>query len=572
MPNSTIRTLVVALAALLCAPAVSAAKDFAAPALSGDRAEKGLMVEEPPRYGVFYDDREPTFYTGFAPRTDDPTRIHIHLGRGNQLRVTAVLSDEVLREYARDLAERRRVYRKLIADGHVVLSQNRSFEDFEHRLDEAGVEKLTQEEATLEPAAVRERNLALLEQLNPGRVFRIAMPLRALAAQWIRELTDADRTRTDAARKLVLLNALLPTRLWLAEMPDGVTPALDDLVRRAPRDAADTAALDAFTPAYAALLTRVSDGRYPVRDGVVAFAEFTAIYPVGSVAQYTTWRGRQIPLYPTPGRRAITNHQRSLTADHIPVDESYSYSPWLPYMHVTPTMHNSIHTPWWWMRADEAKFLPAAWRNVNRGSRDGTAFERLWLLSRGPMSHGCTHLNTGHISELRQMLPAESDRLYEVDVFLARSEHYDVFDIDGDLTPEVIGVKYFIAYSLIAGKPDRLRVKNERRAFYDWLYGGDLHFEGERGYFTDIRDARFVERTAKEGRSYDRLWLREADYQPETVQFYRRVDIPFVRALRQVGVDQPANQLFARRREAKASVMRATVDDVSRSARRARRQ
>lgn len=572
MPNSTIRTLVVALIAMLVAPAVASAKDFAAPALSGDRAEKGLMVQDPPRYGVFYDDREPTFYTGFAPRTEDPTRIHIHLGRGNQLRVTTVLSDEVLREYARDLAERRRVYRKLIADGRIVLTQNRSFEDFEHRLDEVGVEKLVQEEASLAPSVVRERNLALLEQLNPGRVFRIAIPLRTLTAQWVREITDADRTRTDAARRLVLLNALLPTRLWLAEMPDGVTSALDDLVRRAPHDAADTAALDAFGPAYAALLTRVSDGRYPVRDGAVTFDELTAIYPVGSVAQYTTWRGRQIPLYPTPGRRAITNHQRSLTADHIPTDASYSYSPWLPYMHVTPTMHNSIHTPWWWMRADDAKFLPAAWRTVNRGSRDGTPFERLWLLSRGPMSHGCTHLNTGHISELRQMLPAESDRLYEVDVFLARSENYDVFDIDGDLTPEVIGVKYFIAYSLINGKPDRLRVKNERHAFYDWLYGGDLHFDGERGYFTDIRDARFVERTAKEGRSYDRAWLREADYQPETVQFYRLIDIPFARALRQVGVDQPADQLFLGRQEAKASVMRATVAGEPRSPRRARRQ
>lgn len=573
MPTATIRTLVVVMAALLAAPALAPAKDFAAPALSGDRAEKGLMVEEPPRYGVFYDDREPTFYTGFAPRTEDPARLHIHLGRGNQLRATAVLSDEVLRAYARDLAERRRVYRKLVDDGRVVLSQNRSFEDFEHRLDEVRLDAVVKDEATLAPAAVRERNLALLEQLNPGRVFRIAMPLRALAAHWVRELTDADRTRTDPARKLVLLNALLPTRLWLAEMPDGAAAALDDLVRRAPRDASDTAALDAFTPAYAALLTRISDGRYPVRDGVVAFAEFTAIYPVGSVAQYTTWRGRQIPLYPTPGRRAITNHQRSLTADHIPVDESYSYSPWLPYMHVTPTMHNSIHTPWWWMRADDAKFLPAAWRDVKRGSRDGTAFERLWLLSRGPMSHGCTHLNTGHISELRQMLPAESDRLYEVDVFLTRSEHYDVFDIDGDLTPEVMGVKYFIAYSLVAGKPDRLRVRNERHAFYDWLYGGDLRFEGERGYFTDVRDARFIERTAKEGRSYDRLWLREADYQPETVQFYRRVDIPFVRALRQVGVDQPADELLTGRQEAKASVMRATVEsDAPRSRRRARRQ
>lgn len=41
-------------------------------------------------YGVYYDRREPSFYTGFAPRTPDPRRLHLHVGRGNQLRVTAV--------------------------------------------------------------------------------------------------------------------------------------------------------------------------------------------------------------------------------------------------------------------------------------------------------------------------------------------------------------------------------------------------------------------------------------------------------------------------------------------------
>src|SRR5438067_747219 len=95
-------------------PTPATAPDFAAPALAGDRAQPGLMVDEPPRYGVFYDEREPSFYTGFAPRTDDPARLHIHLGRGNQLRVTMVLSDDVIRDYARDLAERRRTYRRLI--------------------------------------------------------------------------------------------------------------------------------------------------------------------------------------------------------------------------------------------------------------------------------------------------------------------------------------------------------------------------------------------------------------------------------------------------------------------------
>jgi hypothetical protein len=565
--------MLVATWALLAWSGLASARDFAAPALPGDRAAPGLMVEDPPRYGVFYDEPEPSFYTGFAPRTQDPARLHIHLGRGNQLRVTEVLSDDVLREYARDLDQRHRTYQRLIDSGRLELTQTRNYEDFEHTLDEAGLGRLVAEEATLTPDALRARNLALLERLNPGRVFRIAIPVRALVAKWVGELQPADRVHVDGPRRLELLNALLPTRLWLAELPAGAASALDDLVRRAPARTDDPAALDALAPAYTALLTHISGDHYPVKNGVVTFDEFTAIYPVGTVAAYTTWHGRQIPDYPTPGRRAITNHQRTLVADHIPTDDSYSYSPWLPYMHVTPTMHNAIHTPWWKMRPSDAAFLPAAWRSVTRGSRDGQPFQKLWLLSRGPMSHGCTHLNTGHIAELRQILPADSDQLYDVDIFLARSENYDVFDIDGDLTPEVMGVRYFIAYSLINGKPDRLRVKNERRAYYDWLYAGDLTFDGDQGVFHDVHDAAFVGRDAKEGRGYSRLLLREADYQPETVQFYHMVDIPFARALRKVGVHYPATELLEPRDAASAKALRATADaDTPRLHRHARDQ
>ncbi|MCC6850159.1 MAG: hypothetical protein IT294_16810 [Deltaproteobacteria bacterium] len=562
----TTTNLLAALALLSAAIGATpaAAKDFAAPALAGDRAEPGLVVEEPPRYGVFYDAPEPSFYTGFAPRTQDPGNLHVHLGRGNQLRVTEVLSDAVVREYARDLAERRRAYRALVDEGRLQLTQNTAFDDFERRLDAVGLERLVREEAALAPDALRARNLDLIETLNPGRVFRIAIPVRKLAATWVRELdriAGGERVRLEASRKLDVLNALLPTRLWLAEMPAGVTPALDELVRRAPASADDPAALDALAPAYEALLARASGGRYPARDGVVTFAEFTAIYPVGTVAAYATWRGRPIPLYPTPGRRALTNHQRSLVADHIPIDDSYSWSPWLPYMHVTPTMHNAIHTPWWKMGPSDATFLPASWRKVTDGSRDGTPFTKLWLLSRGPMSHGCTHLNTGHIAELRQILPADGDRLYDVDVFLTRSEHYDVFDIDGDLAPEVMGVRYFIAYSLTSGKPDRLRVKSERHAFYDWLYGGDLRWDGTQGVFRDARDARFVGRDAREGRSYARIALREAPYQPETVQFYRMVDIPFARALRQVGLHRRASEALDGRQASSRRVGNGTAAD-----------
>jgi hypothetical protein len=156
------------------------------------------------------------------------------------------------------------------------------------------------------------------------------------------------------------------------------------------------------------------------------------------------------------------------------------------------------------------------------------------------MSHGCTHLNAGHISELRQLLPAETAQLYAVDLFYNTSYDYDVFDIDGDFTPEVMGVRYFIAYSLKDNKPDRLRVRNERRAYYDWLYGSELEYDGaDRGVFRNIRDGRFIGRTALDGTAYPRLALHEAGYEPEKIQFYRLVDIPFARELRQVSARHP---------------------------------
>jgi hypothetical protein len=312
---------------------------------------------------------------------------------------------------------------------------------------------------------------------------------------------------------------------------------------RARRPSADDAGAKAdaeLREAYLALLARVSHGLYPVHDGEIAFEEFTAIYPVGTFNEYTTWNGKRIPYYPTPGRRTLTTHQRSLTVDHIPTDESYSYSPWLPYMHVGTNMHNSFHTLWWQMeRARHG--LPAgrvAGRRPRRPRRQ--PYRYLWLLSRGPMSHGCTHVNAGHIAELRQILPAESERLYDVDVFYNQSQLYDVFDVDGDLTPEVIGVRYFIAYSLNDKTPDRLRAPMERHAYYAWLYAGDLSYDAaDGGVFRGVHDGRFVGRDAAVGREYAQVALREAAYEPERVQFYRLVDIPFARELRKVSVDHP---------------------------------
>ena len=505
------------------------------------------MLEQPPEYGVYWDRYEPTFYTGFAPRTLEPARLHLHVGRGNQLRATAVLSDEVLEGYARDLAARRSTYRALIDRKRLLPSQNDSFSEMETTLDEVDLADRIEDEKKREPAEIRAENVELMKRLNPGRVFEIDLPEEALLEAWIAGLKPADRSKLDRDRSLELANALLPTRIWLAELDATAKKELRNLVKLAPKPGRDanTEASDAFREAYFALLGRLTGDRYPRKEGRIRFVEFTAIYPIGTFNEYTEYKGHKIPLYPTPGRRALTTHQRSKTPDHIPTKANYSYSPWLPYMHVGKTMHNSFHTLWWRMEPEQTAFLPSQWTENDPRRKIGPS-RYLWLLSRGPMSHGCTHVNVGHIAELRQLLPSEVAKLFEVDVFLNRSYNYDVFDIDGDMAPEVMGVEYFIAFSLKQKKAHRLRVRNERRAFYEWLYGNEIRYRDDgSAWFPEVQDGRFVERTAKRGSTYHEINLYEASYEAEKIQFYRLVDIDFARRLRQVAVTHPFSGISA---------------------------
>jgi len=191
------------------------------------------------------------------------------------------------------------------------------------------------------------------------------------------------------------------------------------------------------------------------------------------------------------------------------------------------------------MEPDQTAFLPSEWKKEDP-RREGGPSRYLWLLSRGPMSSGCTHVNVGHIAELRQLLPSNVEGMYAVDVFLNRSYNYDVFDIDGDMAPEVMGVEYFVAYSLRNKKPHQLRVRNERRAFYAWLYGDEIRYHDDgTAWFPEVQDGRFVERFAKRGATWNDVDLHEAAYEPEKIQFYELVDIDFARRLRQVAASHP---------------------------------
>jgi hypothetical protein len=156
-------------------------------------------------------------------------------------------------------------------------------------------------------------------------------------------------------------------------------------------------------------------------------------------------------------------------------------------------------------------------------------------------------VNPGHLVELRQLLPSGTDRLGEVAVFFSKSNLFDVFDIDGDFEPEVMGVRYFVAYSILGDKPGSMRAPIERRPFYDWLYGGEIQFDPDgRGFFTNVQDATFEGDRAVEGATYGRIRLYEAAYEPERIQFYATRSIPFIRELRKVGADHPFSTTSAR--------------------------
>ena len=108
-----------------------------------------------------------------------------------------------------------------------------------------------------------------------------------------------------------------------------------------------------------------------------------------------------------------------------------------------------------------------------------------------------------------------------------------------------MGVRYFVAYSILNDAPGKMRAPVERTAFYEWLYGGDIQFERDgRAFVNALQDANFVGDSAVEGDRYDRLPLYEAAYEPERVQFYATRPIPFVRELRKVG----AHHAFSRER------------------------
>ncbi len=502
--------LSLALALGLAAPAARAALDS-----QGDPAWDG---SQPPE-GVFFHWYEPSFYAGFAPRTQDPQRPHIELSRGNQVRVTIPLGDEELDVYLDDLLARHKIYQEMIDAKVITLTTNREYERFVEALQAKGVEQAAASRASLGPDAYREKSSEILSALNPNRVFRIRIPLDTVVTQWKKALATADLSsesgRIDAA------NAALPGRIDLYDLDAGVAAALQKAADLA--KAGDDAALRKATEEF---VEKASEGHYRVRGGNVEAIEFSTIYPAGTIEGTTSYNGERLPEFGVTGiwpliRRTTGRGQLGMV-DYLSPNPGYGFISMFPYQFAGGIAYNAFHNAGVRCQLNSTPFLPKEWRKQS-GERDPSkGYQNLWIASRAPTSHGCTRLGSGHMSELRQMTPTSSDDLVKMPSYRNQPYCHDVFDIEGDGKDEVMGVQYYLAFrSTDDHVPSAAYVTNKREPFYRWLYGQNVNL-GPVGQ-TSIKEVpvcRFAPRKATLKETLSNLPLYEATWAPETIQFY----------------------------------------------------
>ncbi len=505
---------------------------------------------DPTPYGIFFNEYDPNFYTGFAPRVQDKRRITMHVARGNQLRLRMVLPDAALDNYLTDQVARHDLYREIIDKGIIVLTANTAWEDYHQRFEAEGLRALAAKKTSLSPEEWRALNVRIIDKLNPERLYHIQKDFGQLATAWA-ALLKASPAPAELEAKLELVNALFPHRIFAYRLSDTEDAAFAALFALAKAD--DRAA---FGKKAADFLTSVTDGIYALRDGKIDYYEYTAIYPAGSHDAMTTHAGRAIPVLSTPGVWPLIPRTRGQgqtgMVDYISSRGYYGMLPMLPYEHAGGMLYNSIHNTGIsnWLQGHP--LMPKAWASYREGSRSGKPYHRVAITSRGPVSHGCTRLNTGHLAELREMLPSTSAGMAGIVTYRNVSHCYDVFDRKGDGELEIMGVQYYLAF-----RHNKVRVANQiwaqnnRKDFYAWLYGSEMNY-GPIGQVSFDRacEGSFAGKQAREGKTHNGLTLYEAPYVPDAIQFYKIKGVgttsgegyDFNRELRRVGYGYSVNR------------------------------
>ncbi len=494
-------------------------------------------------YGVFFNNYDPNFYTGFVPRVQERERIKIHLGKGNQLRLRMILSDKTIDNYLQDQVARHDLYKEVIDKKIIKLTTNMAWEAYHQKVMEEKLHDLAKKRGEMDEKAWRDLNLKYMDKLVPGRLYHIQKDFNQMTDDFARLLTNSP-TPTGLQAKLDLINEFFPHRIFLHDL----TPEQDaDFLQL--EQLAKAGDMAAFRPKAKAFFDAITDGIYPIKDGKLDYYEFSTIYPAGTYDKTTTHNGQVMPLYTTTGVWWLIPrmHGKGIIGmvDYISSAGYYGMMPMLPYQYGGGIAYNAIHNPGISCWIPGHHLLPKGWRKITTGSRSGKPFNRVAITSRGPVSHGCTRLNAGHLTEFREMLPSTSDGMKGIVHYRSLSHCYDVFDLRGDGNDQVMGVQYYIAFRHTKSRvAQEIWAQNNRKDFYAWLYGKDLTFApvGEAS-FKEIHGYKFNGRKAVQGKKYENVPLYEGPYEPEYLQFYRingvnklsREGMDFNRELRRVG-------------------------------------
>jgi hypothetical protein len=486
-----------------------------------------------PAPGVYFEHYQPSFYTGFAPRTQDPARVHLELSRGNQIRLTLTLGPAELDAYLENLLLKRDLIREMLARDIIRLSTNKELDRFVKALADAHVEETAAARTKLGPEAYRRQTVEIMRKLNPGRVFRIAIPVDGLIRSWYALLgglgtegLDSGDARLDAA------NAILPGRVNLFELDERLKSTLKKAAAIA--QSAKSASDKQFAEQAIRYLQLATGGRYPVSNGKATAVEFTAVYPVATAMVWTPYNERKLPDFGVTGVWPLIARTQSRgllgKVDYISPSPGYGFVPLLAYQHAGGVYYNALESVGVRMDIDDTPFLPDSWRNRPTEADPNKRYGSLWIGSRGPTSRGSTRLPVGHMSELRYVLPSRSESLEKVVVFRNPPQCFDLYDVEGSGKNKVIGLQYYMAYWTKRNSPREIYAPNERKAFYAWLYKGNLGYRKDgRPFMKEVPVCRFagLHKAAVEARMLSDVRLYEAPYARESVQFYLTNPIRF---------------------------------------------
>lgn len=495
----------------------------------------------------------PSFYTGFAPRIEDPNRIHYHLARGNQIRVTTQLDEYAIFTYMYGLTKRESLFDKAVSEGMIRIQQQNQLGSYKAIMNSPkyNIKGLIQglEAGTVSREQFYQKSLQILEELNKDRVFHIKLNLSGYIANWQRSIDSFMAANGNSAevaigknaqKTIALINDLLPGRINISF----VTPAIKEKLIEAMSNRGDVVNPAAFENSALEIIKIATKGRYDfkvLRDGklqpaihtvgtqtVLEYPEFTAIYPNGSVRTYTSDRdGNKIPVIREIGALNFTTSAGNSDVDHIRGEGYYGYIPKMDYT----TTGNGMHNP-----AVRTYLKKSIYKSLYADLNIPATNDTLWIVSRGGVSHGCTRMAAGHVLEVRSIFPSDAKRMRQVNYFANQSTDYDLFDIDGDGHLEVMGVQYYLAYAIGGDEGEAYREgaglipeSLNREAFLNNLYG-QKQFVVEDGIYKFVNpymsQFSYAKSSDSRGQAFSlkmngEFKLYEQKYEQDKMQFYK---------------------------------------------------